>query len=202
MKDKDHITSPLYTRKGDSGMTVCGNRRTDKCHPIIEAIGTLDELSCHIGLLSSEVRSGYRPALEEIQRRLFAIGAALSVTNGKDRTDDREMTGLTSGISYFPTAETIHRLEEETDRLSPAFCGFILPGGCRAAAQSHVCRAVCRRAERRVLAARCLAAIPYLNRLSDYFFALARHLNQEEGTPETLLSTHQQGQENATAAKG
>lgn len=154
--------SSIYTRQGDDGTT----RRADgstvpKDDASIEAYGTIDELNSHIGLLATQLPADWRSELLDIQRHLFAIGAYLAGVPSPD---------------YFPTAADVAHLEALMDAMPP-FSGFVLPGGSPAAAQAHVCRTVCRRAERRVLTAKYPNALPYLNRLSDYFFCLSRKTN-------------------------
>ncbi len=154
--------SLIYTRRGDRGTTSCADGVVvRKDSSVIEACGAIDELSCHVGLLAAyEVR--FRDELQAVQCCLFAVGAYLS------------------GVRmprFFPTAEDVAHLEALIDESNVSFNGFLLPGGHVSAAQAHVCRAVCRRAERHVVAVNGVAAVPYLNRLSDYFFVLSMKLN-------------------------
>lgn len=170
----DRQTTRLYTRGGDCGRTTLADgRRAAKDSAVVEACGAVDELNCHVGLLAAAVAPAVAERLHEVQRRLFDVGAAAcsAAGDGVLRPDERDVRGL----------------ESEIDRLSArgaAFAGFVLPGGCATAAQAHVCRAVCRRAERRALTAGMTAALPYLNRLSDYFYALAADLNKFNGVEE------------------
>ena len=142
----------------------------------IEACGTLDELSSHLGWLAANAPEAYRPALHEVQRRLFAIG---SLAAGYAKA------------TYVPGPTEEANLQTETQRLEATcgrFSGFILPGGCPLAAQTHVCRTVCRRAERQVVGLGHLDhVVPYLNRLSSYLYALARHFNAISGVAEIKL---------------
>lgn len=167
-------TSSLYTRRGDAGTTtLVDGRHVPKSAPVIESVGAIDELSAHIGLLAARMADGSAVPLQNIQRRLFAIGARLA--------------GVSSP-HFFPDDEAVRRLEALIDSSEAGtFDGFVLPGGHPLAAQAHVCRAVCRRAERCVVAAECPEAVPYLNRLADYFFALASEINQNNGFPEIKL---------------
>lgn len=163
---------PIYTRKGDAGETSLADGRTvSKDDATIEAYGTIDELNSHVGLLAAQLPEEWRPELRDIQRRLFAISALLA--------------GI-EAPAYFPTDADIARLERAIDD-APAFSGFVLPGGHPAAAEAHVCRTVCRRAERRTLAAGHTEAIPFLNRLSDYFFSLSIKVNLFWGIDEIKL---------------
>ncbi|MDR2120963.1 MAG: cob(I)yrinic acid a,c-diamide adenosyltransferase [Tannerella sp.] len=161
----------LYTGGGDNGMTsLVGGARVPKTHPRIEAYGTLDELNSFIGWLAAETGDDdTREILQHIQHRLFRIGAYLAT----------ETEGAESGIS----TEAVGQLEEAIDRIDgalPRMKGFVLPGGCPEAALAHVCRTVCRRAERLIYTLSETATVDhailvYINRLSDLLFALARH---------------------------
>ncbi|MDR1600928.1 MAG: cob(I)yrinic acid a,c-diamide adenosyltransferase [Tannerella sp.] len=163
--------SYLYTGGGDSGMTsLVGGARVSKTHPRIEAYGTLDELNSFVGWLAAETDDADTlEILQGIQHRLFRIGAYLATD-----TDKAE-----SGI----TKEDIGHLEETIDRIDsllPRMKGFILPGGCASAALAHVCRTVCRRAERLIYklsedATVDMPVLVYINRLSDLLFAVARN---------------------------
>ena len=154
----------IYTKTGDQGTTqLPSGQRVDKDDAQVEAVGAIDELNAHIGLLMAGLDDdALLPRLRQVQAMLFNIGGNLP-------TDDR----LTL------------ELEQDMDRMSatlPPIRDFIYPGGCRAAAQCHVCRTVCRRAERRFVSLdkdRHIDAskLRFLNRLSDYFFVLARKLN-------------------------
>ena len=144
----------------------------------IEVSGEIDELNAHIGLLSTMVDNDVTELLDEIQARLFIVGATIS----------------SSGIEGLSNVE-LARLEQEIDHLQaaiPSIDTFVLPGGCIKSAQSHVCRTVCRRVERRLVALSRDVDIDaltmrFLNRLSDYFFSLALYLNFIEGCGEKKL---------------
>jgi cob(I)alamin adenosyltransferase len=174
-----HRLSKIYTRTGDDGTTGLGDgSRVDKSHARIEAIGDVDELNCTLGLLLTEnLPARAREILTRIQHELFEIGGELSIPE-----------------SAFVTAADAARLEQELDELNATLATlkeFILPGGSRAAAACHVARAVCRRAERRLVALAAHDRInpqarAYLNRLSDFLFVLARFLNAQDGAPEVL----------------
>ena len=176
----------LYTRTGDSGMTsLVGGQRVPKNHTRLEAYGTVDELNSHIGLLISQLTDdGDRELLTDVQNLLFTIGSMLATdTSERDYRSGR-----------FVTEEDITALEHAIDAAEeglPGWRGFILPGGSMAAAQAHVCRTVCRRAERRIHALAAEADIDahllaYMNRLSDYFFALAKKINHSAGQEENI----------------
>jgi cob(I)alamin adenosyltransferase len=166
----------IYTRLGDGGETHLGDMsRVAKTHPRIEAYGDVDELNAHLGvaLTLAELPEGYRPWLRRVQNDLFDVGADLAVPPGGERerlrvTDD-QVTWLEE------------RCDEVNETLAP-LRSFLLPGGTPAAAQLHVCRTVCRRAERRALLVEDAspAVVRYLNRLSDLLFILSRGANGGE----------------------
>jgi len=173
----------IYTRLGDGGETHLGDMsRVPKTHPRIEAYGTVDELNAQLGvaLAQGAVPERFVPWLQRIQNDLFDVGADISVPHG----GDRERLRL--------AAEQTAWLEQACDEINaelPNLKSFVLPGGTLGAAQLHVCRTVCRRAERRTIAcgdevnAEC---VRYLNRLSDLLFILSRAANVAGGNDEPL----------------
>jgi cob(I)alamin adenosyltransferase len=169
----------IYTRLGDGGETHLGDMsRVPKTHPRIEAYGTVDELNSHLGLTLTlpELPQPYRPWLVRIQNDLFDVGADISAP--EDPSSDRERLRVLPGQTEW--------LEQRCDEVNATLAplkSFVLPGGTAAAAQLHVCRTVCRRAER--LAIACgqeinAEVVRYLNRLSDLLFILARGANGGE----------------------
>ncbi|MDF1551187.1 MAG: cob(I)yrinic acid a,c-diamide adenosyltransferase [Bacteroidales bacterium] len=165
----------MYTKTGDKGKTaLLTGKRVPKYHPRIEAYGTIDELNSFIGLLRAyDINTGDKEVLERIQNLLFNIGSNLA-------SDEKKTEFGIPDVSD----ENIAMLEREMDRMDeilPKLNAFIIPGGDKAVAVSHVCRSVCRRAERL-----CVELsenefvdeliIIYLNRLSDYFFMLGRKI--------------------------
>ncbi len=172
----------IYTRTGDSGQTsLVGGKRVSKTHPRLEAYGTVDELSSHLGLLSSLLTDHHhRQTILTIQQTLFSLSALLAT--------EPESKWQPEPLSPSHT----EKLEAEIDHLQqqlPALHSFIIPGGSQAACQAHVCRTVCRRAERCILALTeeievSADVLRYVNRLSDYLFVLARHLNVSKGIDE------------------
>jgi cob(I)alamin adenosyltransferase len=161
----------IYTRLGDGGETHLGDRsRVSKADPRIEAYGTVDELGAHIGvaLTLPDVPPRTAEWLRRIQNDLFDLGADLAVPS----EDPRERLR----VDPAQVAWLEQRCDEVNAELAP-LRSFVLSGGTPAAAQLHVCRTVCRRAERRVVALGGDAnseALRYLNRLSDLLFILAR----------------------------
>ena len=166
----------IYTRLGDDGQTHLGDMsRVPKTHPRIEAYGDVDELNAQLGvaLALPELPGAYRPWLERVQNDLFDVGADLAVPPGGERERLRV------------SDDQVRWLEERCDEVNAALAplrSFLLPGGTLAAAQLHVCRTVCRRAERRVLLVEDASppVLRYLNRLSDLLFILSRGANGGE----------------------
>lgn len=167
----------VYTRTGDKGETsIIGGFRVSKACERLEAYGTVDELSSHLGLLAALLPEGEdKTLIIRIQNNLFNVCSNLATD--QSQTPLHDSAKLAEGEIEF--------LEQEVDRimkLLPERQGFILPSGCQAAAQAHVCRTVCRRAERRIVALSEVAQISpetlqYVNRLSDYLFVLAKKIN-------------------------
>jgi cob(I)alamin adenosyltransferase len=165
----------IYTRLGDSGETHLGDMsRVPKTHPRIEAYGTVDELNAHIGLaLTVESLPGeYADWLRRVQNDLFDVGADISVPEGGERERLRVLPEQTAW------------LEERCDEVNatlPNLKSFVLPGGTVAAAHLHICRTVCRRAERLAISVGDELnpeVVRYLNRLSDLLFILSRGANR------------------------
>ncbi|MDP5030808.1 MAG: cob(I)yrinic acid a,c-diamide adenosyltransferase [Paraglaciecola sp.] len=168
----------IYTKGGDKGQTqIYADKvvRLSKDDQVLECYGTLDELNAHVGLLTSYITQSHPHSivasqLPAIQQSLFQIGFAVSATSKLNQQD-------------------VASLEHHIDQLQlvlPAQVSFILPGGCMAASQAHVCRTVARRAERTLVALLVEHPVPevclqFINRLSDYFFVVARSLNHELG---------------------
>jgi cob(I)alamin adenosyltransferase len=177
----------IYTKTGDQGNTALfGGRRVPKSHLRVDAYGTVDELNAFIGWLRDLAGSGgdsdLTDLLGEVQLRLFTVGANLASDPKKHPpTPDLESTDL----------EALERAIDAMDAALPALRNFILPGGHPTVSLCHVCRTVCRRAERLVVALHRREPVDplvlqYLNRLSDYFFVLGRHLAQRLGAPEVV----------------
>jgi cob(I)alamin adenosyltransferase len=165
----------IYTKLGDKGETHLGDMsRVPKTHPRIEAYGEIDELNAHIGLAlaTTDPPERYAEWLRRVQNDLFDVGADLSVPPGKDSERPRLRV----------TADYVTWLEQACDEVNATLKplkSFVLPGGTPAAAQLHVCRTVCRRAERRALLVEDAnpETVRYLNRLSDLLFILSRGAN-------------------------
>lgn len=164
----------IATRTGDAGTTGLGdNTRVSKSHLRVHAMGDVDELNSHIGvLLCEELPAEVRGLLVEVQHQLFNLGGELSIP-GYELLKPQAVAALDEALAEHNAA--LPRLQE-----------FILPAGNRAASQAHVCRTVARRAERAVVAlgeADSVREAPrqYLNRLSDLMFVLARVLNRMNG---------------------
>jgi cob(I)alamin adenosyltransferase len=167
----------ICTRTGDNGTTGLGDgSRTDKDDPRIEAIGAIDELNSVLGLLCSHALPPHiEETLSRIQHRLFDIGGELCLPD--------ESARRALGTEQI---EAMEAALEDLNAGLPPLREFILPGGCPAAATSHLARTVCRRAERRLVSLAKTAelnpaAVMYLNRLSDLLFVMARELNRLAG---------------------
>jgi len=175
----------IYTKKGDTGSTsLFGGTRLPKHHIRIESYGSVDELNSYIGLVRDHLKDTFiRAELKSIQETLFTIGSHLAADPSKEnlwlpKIEAREVKLLEMGID---------RMEESLEPLK----NFILPGGHPVVSYCHVARCVCRRAERNVVALSEIneiapILIQYLNRLSDYFFVLARFLGKSLGAEEIL----------------
>ncbi|SFB84172.1 ATP:cob(I)alamin adenosyltransferase [Polaromonas sp. OV174] len=166
--------SQIATRTGDNGTTGLGdNTRVSKDSLRVHAMGDVDELNSHIGLLlCEELPAGVRELLVEVQHQLFNLGGELSIP-GFELLKPEAVALLDAALA-------------EHNAQLPRLAEFILPAGNRAASQAHVCRTVARRAERAVVAlgaAEPLKETPrqYLNRLSDLMFVLSRVLNRMNG---------------------
>jgi cob(I)alamin adenosyltransferase len=164
----------IYTRLGDGGETHLGDMsRVSKTHERIEAYGTVDELNAQLGVALAQGGLTPRTAqwLARVQNDLFDVGADISVPEGGSRERLRVVPEQTKWLEEAC---------DEANAALQALKSFVLPGGTLQAAQLHVCRTVCRRAERRTIAcgeavnAEC---VRYLNRLSDLLFILSREAN-------------------------
>ncbi|WP_248321224.1 MULTISPECIES: cob(I)yrinic acid a,c-diamide adenosyltransferase [unclassified Caballeronia] len=173
--------SKIATRTGDDGTTGLGDgRRVSKDDARIAAIGDVDELNSSLGVLLCEaLPPDVRNALTQIQNDLFDLGGELSIP-GHSMISDSHLARLDAWLADYNS--TLPPLKE-----------FILPGGSRAAALAHVCRTVCRRAERAIVALGRIevdavndAPRRYVNRLSDLLFVLARVLNRADGGVDVL----------------
>lgn len=179
----------IYTKTGDLGETALfGGRRVLKSHLRVDAYGTVDELNSYVGWLRDVVEPlPVRDLLAHIQHRLFTVGAHLAADPQKS----------------LPTPDLLPQdiqvLEQAMDTMDgelPPLKNFILPGGHPTVSVCHVCRTVCRRAERLVVALHETDVVEaivlqYLNRLSDYFFVLARRLALELGADEVVWKSRE-----------
>lgn len=179
--------SKIYTRTGDDGSTgLADGNRIAKNAQRVEAMGTADEVNCHIGLLIETLNSDDEMIgpLRRIQHHLFDLGGEFAIPG-----------------SVVISSDHIHWLEATLDEYNedlPPLKNFILPGGSPAAAQCHMARAVCRRAERIVVAlghedSINSASRHYLNRLSDLLFVFARVLARRDGAEEILWDQKKSG---------
>jgi cob(I)alamin adenosyltransferase len=176
------MANKVYTKKGDDGTTsLLSGRRVSKTIQEIRAVGSLDELNSFVGLLRSEILD-VNGIFEIIQWNLFNAGSMIINDNNTDLTE--------------VTDEDIKSLEESMDIMNkelPELKNFILPKGSRAVSTAHICRTIARRTEIEVLECKVLDNFiklhpisKYLNRLSDYFFVLARFIAHKEEVKETI----------------
>lgn len=173
----------IYTKTGDKGQTQIYADEMVRMHKnadVLECYGSLDELNAHVGLLICELKQEDLVApvslLQDIQKNLFQIGFAISAST---KITDTDLDVLEQAIDNMQSA-------------LPAQTHFILPGGHKVSAQTHVCRTVARRAERRMVALMNDYPVPelclsYLNRLSDYLFVVARWVNHQTGEAEASV---------------
>ena len=179
----------IYTKTGDRGTTsLVGGSRVNKDDHRVEAYGTVDELNSHIGLLAEMMRplgGGYYDELKAVQHNLFALQTLLA-------TEDET---IYARLPQLPEEE-VELLERQIDTISdllPKLQNFVIAGGNLTGAQCHVCRTVCRRAERCTVTLARESKVDeiilrYLNRLSDYLFVLSRLAVVSEGLSEDLYS--------------
>jgi cob(I)alamin adenosyltransferase len=188
----------VYTRRGDQGETsLAGGQAVPKDHPRIEAYGSVDELNCFLGAARASLAemlerhpslAPLAPILLRVQHELFNLGSILATLPEDVRPKQARITGA-----------EVARLEKEMDDMNqglPPLRSFVLPGGSRLNADLHVCRAVCRRAERATVALARAGSVPpeavrYLNRLSDALFVWSRWASHAAGAPETLWEPNQ-----------
>lgn len=174
----------IYTRTGDKGQTsLLGGTRVPKDHARIEAYGTIDELNSHLGMLRDLLNGQQQELILGIQQKLFSIGSRLASANEQEadkfkvpHVEEEDITALEHAMDTM-------------DRELPEMRNFILPGGHVAVSQAHICRTVCRRAERLVVHIAAQEQLPevivrYLNRLSDLLFVLARWSGHTLHAPE------------------
>jgi cob(I)alamin adenosyltransferase len=178
----------VYTRTGDAGETgLAGGQRVGKDSARIEAYGTVDELNSFLGIARATAQEAHLDEfcaiLLRVQHELFNLGSILA-------TLPEDVHPRQARI----TEEEIAQLEAEMDRMNEGLAplrSFVLPGGSRLNAELHVCRTVCRRAERRLVTLARVEPVPpetvkYLNRLSDALFVWSRWSSAQSGAPETL----------------
>lgn len=179
--------SQVYTRRGDTGMTsLVGGTRVPKTHIRVEAYGTIDELNAFTGSLMAQLPQMEEiQILEAIQCQLFTLGAYLATETAETNNHVLEEGAL----------QLLEQAIDRMDETLPAWRGFILPGGSQAAATCHICRTICRRAERRILELSATSEVhhdvlAYVNRLSDFFFVLSRKILRIEEKEEILWRKH------------
>jgi cob(I)alamin adenosyltransferase len=183
----------VYTRRGDQGDTsLAGGQRIPKDSPRIEAYGTVDELNSFVGAARvTATEAGLSPLaaiLLRVEHELFNLGSILATLPEDVHPQQARVTDA-----------EVAQLESEMDRMNeelPPLRSFVLPGGDRLNADLHICRTVCRRAERATVALGRVESVPpeavrYLNRLSDALFVFGRWASHVAGAPETLWEPNQ-----------
>ncbi len=187
----------IYTKVGDKGTTsLVGGTRVEKDHPRVEAYGTVDELSAHVGmalaLLQQQPTGATLPVfasqLQSIQNHLFVVQSLLAA-------DDDKVSAMLPPLPDDATTRLEHWIDEMCT-VVPPLTAFVVPGSTVLNATLHVARTVCRRAERRVVTLSRSASVPscvlpYLNRLSDYLFTLSRHVVHQKGGTELFWEKEQ-----------
>jgi cob(I)alamin adenosyltransferase len=191
----------IYTKLGDGGDTHLGDMsRVSKLHPRVEAYGTIDELNSTIGvaLLQPGLPETFAAWLRRVQNDLLDVGADLSVPAPPvDSSSADETARVRLRVEETYTEWLEQACDEVNSKLQP-LRSFVIPGGSSAAAHLHVCRTVCRRAERRAIAVGEEGnpeVVRYLNRLSDLLFILSRAANEE---PESLWDPGAHGSDPAS----
>ena len=173
--------SSIYTRTGDKGNTsLVGGKRVPKTHIRLDAYGTVDELNSFVGFLVCDVKDEeMKEFLLYIQNKLFVVGSYLA-------TEDEAHAPNSAQIITDEDIEALETVMDSMDAKLPKLTRFILPGGSEPAARAHICRTICRRAERNVYRVTDEFQIHemiliFLNRLSDFFFLVARIESQKTG---------------------
>ena len=174
----------IYTRKGDSGHTsLISGKIVDKHNTTVDAYGTIDELNSFIGLLKDYVEEKkIKEVLHDIQLKLFSIGSILASAGDKNFSEKVKIE-----------KKDVEYIELEIDKLNeslPELKNFIIPGGHKISSYSHVCRSICRRAERKISKLNKNSSVDpnilaYVNRLSDFFFVLSRFLKHSDNVSES-----------------
>jgi len=174
----------IYTRKGDSGQTSLIDGEIVYKHSLsVDTYGTIDELNSFLGLLKDYIKDDkIKDILNNIQIKLFSIGTILA--SGKNQNISAKVAIEKKDVEY---------VELEIDRLNknlPELKNFIIPGGHKISSYSHVCRSICRRAERKISELNNKSSIDsnilaYINRLSDFFFVLSRFLKYSDNVSES-----------------
>lgn len=175
----------IYTKTGDKGSTsLFGGTKLSKGHIRIETYGTVDELNSHIGLVrDQEINTTRKEELTWIQDRLFTIGSLLATEAGNTKVSLPKLNSSDVG--------RVEKLIDQLDEALPPMKNFVLPGGHQSVSFTHIARTVCRRSERMVIRLNeeeevDELIIPFLNRLSDYLFVLARKMSHELKADEAI----------------
>lgn len=177
----------IYTKTGDKGETsLFGGERVQKNNQRINAYGTIDELNAFIGFAITEIKSSeIKEVLLDLQNKLFTVGSDLATP---DTEKNKKLDISRTQKEFIDKAESdIDKFNGQLEELR----NFILPGGSKGSAILHICRTICRRAEREVVALKNSEKvneniIVFLNRISDLFFVLSRYENKVSNQPDTI----------------
>ncbi len=174
----------IYTKTGDGGETsLGGGKRVSKADAAIECVGTLDELNAWLGLMACQkIGENWQKLFREVQGKIFIIGSIVSDCANNKIKENYNIQNI--------DVETLEQLIDNITEGLPHLEHFILPGEDKVVSSCHITRAVCRRAERKLVAVNDLididnVVIEYLNRLSDFLFTLARKISQDRGVEES-----------------
>ena len=185
------MSKRIYTRAGDKGKTgLLSGERIEKSNPRVEAYGTVDELDSFLGVAKVHSTKRIADQIHNIQQKLFLVNAELATNPDSLEAEDalRKLDKIAA-----EDVEFLERIADELSEALPLLTNFVIPGGTKAAAFLHVCRTVCRRAERRIIHLASMEPvneelIRYFNRLSDLLFVMSRYENLEEGDGDQLIS--------------
>lgn len=186
------MSKRVYTRAGDKGKTgILSGDRIDKDDPRVEAYGTIDELVSAIGIAKVYASPKIAEHLHMIQQTLFHINSELSINLDSIEPEDPMIKNLQRVQPEDVLA--LEKLADDTAEKLPFLRNFVIPGGTEAASFLHLCRTICRRAERRVISFSKETHVNeeilrYLNRLSDLLFEFARYENIEKGDGDQIIS--------------
>ena len=178
------MESKIYTKKGDKGETsLFSGERVEKTSLRVEAYGTIDELNSMLGIAKAHAKEPLDGIIQKIQERLFYLASEIATRD----------PGKVINSAQPEEVEELEKIIDDLTEQMPKLENFLVPGGSKCTAILHIARAICRRAERRIIDLRATEDINpmvlrYVNRLSDMLFTLARYANHLEGVPDQIIS--------------